>query len=75
MRVGAFRFEMDSRPIGGDRNADAKAATLTSRVAALRGILDELNIGIVLLDAEGHVQFINRAFRRFWRVPDEMAES
>ena len=31
-----------------------------------------LNVGIVVLDKDGRVKFINRAFRCFWRVPDKM---
>jgi diguanylate cyclase (GGDEF)-like protein len=40
----------------------------------LRVLVDDLNYGIVVLDRERRVQFINRAFRRFWRVPDEQVE-
>ena len=48
---------------------------MAAQVVALRAIVDDLNYGIVVLDPERRVQFINRAFRRFWRVPDELAES
>ncbi len=41
----------------------------------LRAALDAMQIGIVLLDAELRAQFINRAFRRMWRLPDAKAES
>jgi diguanylate cyclase (GGDEF)-like protein len=41
---------------------------------ALRAALDEIEIGVVLLDADTRAQFINRAFRRMWRLPDAVAE-
>jgi diguanylate cyclase (GGDEF)-like protein len=79
MRLGAFRFQPGSRSTdgdqGGDRDRDAQMADMAAQLAALRAIVDDLNVGIVVLDQERRVQFINRAFRRFWRVPDEMAES
>ena len=37
--------------------------------------LDEIKVGIVLLDREMRAQFINGAFRRMWRLPDTLAES
>jgi len=40
---------------------------------ALRAAFDEIQIGIVLLDSNLRAQFINRAFRKMWRVPDAMA--
>jgi len=42
--------------------------------AALRSIVDDLDYGVVLLDAERRVRYVNRAFRRFWRIPDGLAE-
>jgi diguanylate cyclase (GGDEF)-like protein len=41
----------------------------------LRIALDLVPVGIVLLDADTRAQFINRAFRRMWRLPDEKADS
>ena len=41
----------------------------------LRAALDEVKFGIVLLDAELRAQFINRAFRKMWRLPDSKADS
>lgn len=37
--------------------------------------LDEVPIGIVLLDRDSRAQFINRAFRKMWRLPDAKADS
>jgi PAS domain-containing protein len=42
---------------------------------ALRAALDELRIGLVLLDSELRATFINRAFRRMWRLSDDQADS
>ena len=75
MRLSAFWNRPPSRSNGGERGFDAQIEDLGAQVAALRGIVDELNVGIVLLDQERRVQFINRTFRRFWRVPAEMIES
>lgn len=41
----------------------------------LRAALDLVPVGIVLLDASRRAQFINRAFRRMWRLSDEKANS
>jgi diguanylate cyclase (GGDEF)-like protein len=51
------------------------AAAMTSQLLALRAIVDDLDYGIVVLDQDRRVRFMNRAFRRFWRVPDGFAES
>lgn len=42
-------------------------------LTTLRAALDQSEVGVVLLDAEMRAQFINRAFRRLWRLPDELA--
>lgn len=56
-----------------DRGADS--ADVSAQVAALRLIVDDLDDGIVVLDRERRVQFVNSAFRRFWKIPDGLAES
>ncbi len=48
---------------------------MAGQVGALRAIVDDLDYGVVVLDHEHRVHFINRAFRRFWRLPDELADS
>lgn len=48
---------------------------LRGEMLALRAALDEIPIGVVLLDAETRAQFINREFRRMWRMPDVKADS
>jgi diguanylate cyclase (GGDEF)-like protein len=45
-----------------------------SELLALRSSLDHVHYGIVLLDHEMRAQFINRSFRRMWRLPDELAD-
>jgi diguanylate cyclase (GGDEF)-like protein len=42
---------------------------------ALRAALDEVRFGVLLLDTELRAQFINRAFRRMWRLPDHKADA
>jgi diguanylate cyclase (GGDEF)-like protein len=44
------------------------------QMLALRAALDEIAIGVVLLDHELRSQFINRAFRRMWALPDAVAD-
>ena len=46
-----------------------------SELLRLRTALDLVPVGIVLLDADTRAQFINRAFRRMWRLSDEKADS
>lgn len=75
MRFAALQFKAGDRAPDVDHEADARIAATTAELAALRTIVDELNVGIVLLDQQHRVQFINRAFRRFWRVPDAMITS
>jgi len=48
---------------------------LAADFADVRAIIDDLNVGIVLLDQDNNVLFVNRAFRRFWRISDEHAEN
>lgn len=42
--------------------------------ARLSAAFDQVDIGIVLLDAETRAEFINRAFRDYFAVPDEIAD-
>jgi PAS domain-containing protein len=41
----------------------------------LSAALDEVDIGIVLLDSDTRAEFINRAFRRYFSLPDDKADS
>ena len=47
---------------------------LRSELLTLHAALDEVPVGIVLLDSATRAQFINRAFRRMWRLPDKKAD-
>jgi diguanylate cyclase (GGDEF)-like protein len=74
MRIAASKFPKSPRPPAGgsDRGLRLEVADMAEELAALREIVDVLNVGIVVLDKEGRVRFMNRVFRYFWRVPDDM---
>lgn len=48
---------------------------LRGRLLALRASLDEVEVGVVLLDAELRAQFVNKAFRRIWKLPEDKADA
>jgi diguanylate cyclase (GGDEF)-like protein len=75
MRIGAIRFPLSARSPADAGGAEAKVADMAAQLAALREIVDVLNIGIIVLDRNGRVSFMNRAFRYFWRVPDDMVKT
>jgi PAS domain-containing protein len=51
--------------------AERQSHATTARLSAA---LDQVDIGIVLLDAETRAEFINRAFRDYFALPDEVAD-
>ncbi|MGY8709844.1 PAS-domain containing protein [Bradyrhizobium sp. 18BD] len=51
--------------------AERKNHAIAARLSAA---LDQVDIGIVLLDAETRAEFINRAFRDYFALPDEIAD-
>src|SRR5580700_1752776 len=57
------------------RVSDRHAALVHHELVTLRAALDEVRFGVVLLDHELRAQFINRAFRKMWRLPDAKADS
>jgi diguanylate cyclase (GGDEF)-like protein len=61
----------------GQRETDQRSAeTMTRRrMLALRAAFDHVPVGIVLLDPNMNSQFINRAFRKMWALPDTTADS
>lgn len=78
--AGAARH--DNREINVDAAACERAADgakppelLRSGVLSLRAGLDEVPVGIVLLDSDTRAEFMNRAFRRMWRLPDSVASN
>jgi PAS domain-containing protein len=52
-----------------------KCGPYSATAERLSAALDQVDIGIVLLDAETRAEFINRAFREYFSPPDEKAES
>lgn len=59
----------------GDQTSSRNAGDIAAELAALRAVVDDMATGIVVLDKDRRVQYVNRAFRRFWRVPDALADS
>lgn len=59
-----------------ERLLEAFAAERRNHATAARlsAALDQVDIGIVLLDAETRAEFINRAFRDYFALPDELAD-
>jgi diguanylate cyclase (GGDEF)-like protein len=55
------------------RRATELKVAANKELTSLRAALDQSEVGVVLLDPEMRAQFINRAFRRAWRLPDEVA--
>jgi diguanylate cyclase (GGDEF)-like protein len=55
--------------------ARAAPDVMRGELLALRAALMEVPYGVVLLDAEMRAQFINRAFRKMWRLPDSKADA
>ena len=47
---------------------------MRGQMLALRAALDVMDVGVLLLDANMKSQFINRAFRRMWVLPDAVAD-
>jgi PAS domain-containing protein len=48
---------------------------LRGELLQLRSALDHVAVGVVLLDSDMRAQFINRAFRNMWKLPNEKADS
>ncbi|MBV9456337.1 MAG: diguanylate cyclase [Bradyrhizobium sp.] len=55
-----------------DRRTDT---LLRGQMLTLRSAMDEIETGVVLLDSDLRSQFINKAFRKMWTLPDAVAES
>jgi len=74
-------FESETQPSNSDEESHITApvpigaALVRNELLGLRAALDDVKVGVVLLDAELRAQFINRAFRRMWRLPDAKADS
>jgi PAS domain-containing protein len=57
------------------RTDQARIDLVSAELSALRAAIDAVPVGIVVLDAELRAQFISRAFRKMWRLPDAKADS
>jgi diguanylate cyclase (GGDEF)-like protein len=57
------------------RTALVRERGRSKELNALRSAMDQSDIGMVLLDADLRAQFINRAYRRLWNLPDDIADS
>jgi diguanylate cyclase (GGDEF)-like protein len=75
MRIAASKFPLRTPSPATGSVLRAQIADMAEELTGLREIVDVLNVGIVVLDKEGRVKFMNRAFRYFWRVPDDMVNS
>jgi diguanylate cyclase (GGDEF)-like protein len=53
----------------------ASTDLVRGELLSLRTALYEVPYGVVLLDNELRAQFINRAFRKMWRLPDNKADT
>jgi len=71
--VGALHRQA-RRALARERSARATAEARNREFETLRGALDRIDVGIVLLDRELRAQFINDAFRRMWQLPDSLAD-
>jgi PAS domain-containing protein len=56
-------------------DAFARERTHPATADRLSAALDQVDIGIVLLDSDTRAEFINRAFRDYFSLPDEKADS
>ena len=65
--TGALRRRMQ-RAVAWERERHATAERLSAA-------LDRIGIGVVLFDADTRAEFINRAFRHYFGLPDDIADS
>ena len=75
MRIAASRFPLSERSPARGNDLRARMAEMAEELTGLREIVDVMSVGIIVLDKDGHVKFMNRAFRYFWRVPNKMVMS
>jgi diguanylate cyclase (GGDEF)-like protein len=64
----------EARALRTERAARAAAEAASRESLTLRAALDEVDHGLVLLDADLRAVFINRAFRDLWKLPDDAAQ-
>jgi diguanylate cyclase (GGDEF)-like protein len=81
-RLGVSFEQRRSESLDDDDDGDDTGRTepertndlLRGHLLALRASLDQVRFGVVLLDQELRAQFINRAFRKMFRLPDHKAD-
>lgn len=71
----ALGAEDHVEPKAEDEQGRRTDSLIRGQMLALRAALDFVPLGIVLLDANLRAQLINRAFRRMWLLPDDVANS
>jgi PAS domain-containing protein len=80
-RAGVAFAQQQSQTAPGEAQRTGLAAIraggelIRNELLGLRAALDEAKFGVVLLDAELRAHFINRAFRKMWRLPDSKADA
>jgi diguanylate cyclase (GGDEF)-like protein len=65
----------ERRALKTEREAREIVEVVNRDLLTLRAALEEVDYGVVLLDTELCAIFINRAFRRIWKLSDEKADS
>jgi diguanylate cyclase (GGDEF)-like protein len=73
LTVGLLHLR-EARALRTERAARAEAEAANRESLTLRAALDEVDHGLVLLDADLRAVFINRAFRDLWKLPDAVAQ-
>lgn len=72
LMVGTLKASATSA-LARERSARQNAEAINKELTSLRAALDQSDVGIALLDHELRAQFVNRAYRRIWHVPDALA--
>jgi diguanylate cyclase (GGDEF)-like protein len=71
--VGILRSRADAA-LTCESAARADIEGTSRELRSVHSALEQIEDGIVLLDRELRAQFINRAFREMWRLPDDKAD-
>ena len=73
-QIGLVFEAVDAAAQSGPDEERAPDQIVRGQMLALRAALDVMDVGAVLLDANMKSLFINRAFRRMWKLPDAVAD-
>jgi diguanylate cyclase (GGDEF)-like protein len=63
------------RALAREREGRLAVEATNRQLTTLSAALDEVNYGVVLLDHELRAVFINKEFRRMWKLPDALADA